>query len=143
MTTITLNNDVVIKLQKNTRTFRSGYGAISGNVDILTQLPEDQKTLDNIAEYINASLVGMTKDDAAPLDKAYMMASKRKLGSSFGVKWNEDLERCEFRLPTKEVSRRKDPFKQAVAKFIAAGATDKEKATVMRLMAELIEGLEA
>ena len=132
----TINNQLVETLTKGNKAFKSGYGRIAANV---RAIEEAQLTkLDDVAEHIKLSLVGFVKDDVAPLDKAYMMASKRILGASFGIAWDEDNECAIFRLPTKEVNRKKDPFKQAVAKFISTGATDEQKKSVMRLMSTLM-----
>lgn len=120
------------KLAAGHKAFLGGYGRIAGNVQTIVEA--ELTKLEDVAAIVNKALEGVKKEDVGPLDKAYMMASKRKLKHSFGVAWDEDEKRAVFRIPTKEGNKKKDPFKQAVARFIAAGPTDADKKRVMDLM---------
>lgn len=132
----TINENLVRTLHAGNKAFKSAYGRISGNVRAIEEA--GVADLDSIAEHIKLSLTGIEKEDVPALDKAYMTASKRILGNSFGIAWDNEEDCAVFRLPTKEVSRKKDPFKQKVGQFLASGPSDDEKQYVMDLMDKIM-----
>jgi len=127
-----INEKLVQTLRAGNVAFKSGYGRISGNVRAIQE--SGLASLDDIAEHVKLSLVGTEKEDVPAYDKAYMMASRRILGNSFGIGWDDEEDCAVLRIPTKEVNRKKDPFKQKVGQFLASGPTDAEKQYVMDLM---------